>query len=106
MAWESRDGRGRYYTRTVRVGGRRIRQYFGTGLAAKQAAMHDAERRDERRARLQQQRAEETRYQSAIEPLLAICWLTDQLLAAILADHGYHRHDRGAWRRRRHGKNE
>jgi len=46
MAWETRKGRGTYFARTVRVGGRFVRLYFGKGLIAKEAALWvEAQRR-------------------------------------------------------------
>lgn len=101
LAWESRRGKGRYYTRSRRVGPRVVREYVGTGPAAEDAAARDAERRAERLTQLDQRHAGEIQYQAAIAPLLGFCRLTDQLLAAALAERGYHRHARGAWRRKR-----
>jgi hypothetical protein len=47
MGWD----RGRYYTRSRKVNGRVVREYLGTGEAAKQAARLDAITRQEREAR-------------------------------------------------------
>jgi hypothetical protein len=40
MAWEQRGSR-RYYSRTRRVGGRRVRQYYGNDERAELAAAED-----------------------------------------------------------------
>ncbi|MBL8798893.1 MAG: hypothetical protein JNM56_33725, partial [Planctomycetia bacterium] len=51
MAWETRHGRGAYYTRTQRLpGGGFRRVYLGTGPAAELAAAQDEERRAQRQA--------------------------------------------------------
>lgn len=103
MSWECPRGKGRYYTRSRRVGGRIVREYFGTGPAAERAAAQDAERRAERLALAAEKRIQEDRSREAAALLDAYCQLTDQLLAAALTEAGYHQHDRGAWRRARKG---
>jgi len=100
MAWETRNGRGRYYTRSKRVKGRVVREYVGSGLIGEMAAVQDAERRAERekqRSAWMSQRQE----MEAIEGLVgdrrkALAALT----GATLLQAGFHRHHRGEWRKR------
>lgn len=101
MAWESRNGRGRYYTRSRKLDGRVVREYFGSGEMAQLIAESDAlDRQLRETARAEQSRqCDELRERDAL--VASICdaaqlWGTLALLAA-----GYRRHDRGEWRRRR-----
>ena len=98
MAWESRRGRGRYYTRSTRVNGRVVRQYVGSGPLAEKAAEEDARRRAERQARAEALRAERERLAQAQALLQGLCSGTDLLLRAALTAAGFHQHNRGAWR--------
>ncbi len=104
MGWESRKGRGRYYTRTRRIGGRFIREYLGTGPRAEDAAAEDARRRAERQAEVEARRTTESRWREADVPLCELEVAAKLVLAAALAAAGYRQHDRGAWRRRRHAR--
>ena len=101
MAWESRNGGGRYYTRSKRVDGRVVREYVGSGPIAELIAALDAEsrrERDERRATRNARRAE---LESTIA-LLDRSWEgVLGLVRAVLVSNGYYRHHRGEWRRRR-----
>jgi len=101
MAWETRNGRGRYYTRSQRVNGRVVRQYVGTGPMAELIALQDAERQA---FRLQEQQAWQ-REKAAIEASeKAVSRSSAQLWDAIrliLTANGFYRHHRGEWRRRR-----
>jgi hypothetical protein len=101
MAWESRSGTGRrYYTRSRRVNGRVVREYVGRGRRGA-TARQDAERRARReegrldrideRARLE---AVDARFDEWDELVKSVTW--GMLLLA-----GYHKHDRGEWRKRR-----
>lgn len=101
MAWETRNGRGRYYTRSVKEGGRVRREYVGCGPAAELAALLDAREREEREQARDERRAEQEQWDAAERPLVELCELTDALARAALLAAGYRRHDRGEWRRRR-----
>jgi hypothetical protein len=101
MAWESRKGRGRYYTRSVRVGGRVVRRYLGTGAHAERAARLDAMTRAanaQERADLMERRMP---VEWAAEQLEDLAAMTDTLVRATLVLAGYHQHHRGEWRKRR-----
>ena len=106
MGWETRRGRGRYYTRSHRVSGRVIREYVGTGLVAELTAQQDAEERAQRLAERQRLQHEAARWASAAAPLMQLSQLLDGLTAATLITAGYHQHHRGTWRKRRHGTHE
>lgn len=99
MAWDRRG----YYTRSVRVGRRVGKQYFGRGAGAELAAALDELREQERQAAATARQAEQERWQAAQTPLLELTSYTELLLGALLTVHGFHQHDRGAWRRYRHG---
>jgi hypothetical protein len=101
MAWETREGRGRYYTRSHRVNGRVVREYVGTGLVGELAAAQDAERRRE-------QEDERAAWSDLKEDLHTVADLVDRcwenvsaLTTAVLVSAGFYRHHRGEWRRRR-----
>ena len=100
MAWEQRGDRA-YYYRSVRAGGRVVKEYAGGGLAGVLAAEFEAERREQRdheRAGIEREREKCTALE---QPTRELDDLADLLMSATLLTAGYHRHDRGAWRRRR-----
>jgi hypothetical protein len=98
MGWETRKGRGAYYTRSRRVRGRVVRQYLGRGALAEVAAAANVLRRAQAAAR----RAEQAHWDVATALLRQLCMATDLLTRATWTVAGYHRHDRGVWRRKRH----
>ena len=101
MGWERRKRGARYYTRTRREGGRIVREYVGAGPGAEAVALLDAIERAERRERAEAWRAERDRLEAADRAVTELCELTEVLASGMLLLAGYHRHDRGEWRKRR-----
>jgi hypothetical protein len=104
MAWETRQGQGRYYTRSHREGGRVVREYVGSGPFAELVAEADAiareEREAEREARRREERAELERLEALAAPVLELSEAAEILARAHLIAAGYHEH-KGEWRRAR-----
>src|SRR4051794_19600029 len=103
MGWETRRGRGRYYTRSHKVEGGVVREYVGTGIIGELAAQQDAEQRQQRLTERQRLHHEMTRQAPAAAALEQLAQILDGLTAAALIAAGYHQHHRGTWRKRRHG---
>src|SRR5262245_37542575 len=103
MAWETRNGRGAYYTRSRWVGGRVVREYVGAAGSpmAEISAAEDAMQREARERALADRRNERERLAALDAPVLALGALSEALLGAALVAGGYHQHARGGWRRRR-----
>jgi hypothetical protein len=102
MAWETRRGKGRFYTRTHRRGHKFVREYVGTGPDAEAAAAEDAARRLAREAEFEARRKEQARHKAREALLRELSVLTDLVLFAALIVAGFHRSHRGPWRRKRH----
>ena len=100
MPWSQRGSRSYFYV-TQRVNGRPVRRYVGAAAsaAATLAAADADQRRLAREAAARERHAERERLRGAEAPLLDLCELTDVLARAALVLAGYHRHDRGEWRR-------
>src|SRR5262249_48473439 len=105
MAWDRRGNR-RYFYRSIRTKGRVFRQYVGMGEPAAKAAAEIEGRRARQRALAESLRSESQRHAAALAPLDELCHLTDVLTKATLISHGYHQHSRGAWRRKRNGRDQ
>lgn len=105
MSWEQRKRGGRYYTRSRRVGGRIVRSYVGRGVVGELAAREDEERRAQRLAqqarRREERRRAEEEARALLAPLADLDALISTLTAATLTAAGYHRPNRGVWRKRR-----
>jgi len=101
MSWESRNGRGNYYTRSRRRFGRVIREYFGTDEVAVLIAKLDAiERRQ--RAAAKQECQHVQRHFAELDRLVArACDGIEIVARAALVAAGYRQHQRGEWRERR-----
>jgi hypothetical protein len=100
MPWESRRGRGAYYTRSRKVNGQVVREYVGGGFAGQYAALRDEQERQARAAEREQLRAMQRADAEADAALAALIDATTTLARATLILAGYHRH-KGEWRRRR-----
>jgi hypothetical protein len=102
MAWEQGPRGQKYYTRTLRAGGRRVRQYLGSGPQAQAAAAADALRRAERQAQAAACRRERDRLREADGLVLELFEMANLVASAALVASGHHRHG-GEWRAKRHG---
>ena len=100
VAWLQRKEK-RYYYRSQRVEGRVVCRYAGTGPVAEMTARIDALCQAQRRLEGERAREESARWELADAPLLRLERCTDLLVRAALVLAGYHRHHRGAWRKRR-----
>ena len=104
MSWEKDK---RYYTRSRRVNGRIVREYIGGGTVGEIAAGRDLIARWEREEAAEERRRERERLREleALNADLEEFFEAVEVLAqAALVAAGYHRHDRGEWRRRRERK--
>ena len=92
MAWE-RNSCGRwYYSRTVRVGGgKRLRQYLGSGAEAVSAAAADTLRRGERNAQVALHRHEWARVKEVDHLLIHVFKGTSLLATCALVAAGCYR---------------
>ena len=100
MAWEERGGR-RYYYRSVRRGGRVIKEYVGTGPVAEATAQLDEEERLRREEEAQAWKEERRRMEILEAQIEELCDAAETLSRAALVAAGYRQHNRGEWRLRR-----
>src|SRR4051812_23968619 len=98
MAWEPRPG-GRYYYRSVRVGGQVRKVYVGRGAVAEVAAEQDADAKAWRVARAAAARAEQARLGPPEEAMAVLERACDLALEAAMTAAGY-RKVNYAWRHR------
>ena len=104
MSWEQRGSR-RIYYRSERSGNRARRVYVGSGPIAELTADYDHLRRLERQDRDTAWRDEQARHEAADTLIIELENVAVLLVEAALTHAGFHRHDRGRWRRRRVMKN-
>ena len=100
MPWESRNGAGRYFTRSRRVNGRVVREYLGTGIAAEIAAAESVARAQSAQAHADQLRCYQAEYRAVEDAILALNHILEGMTRATLLVRGYHQHHRGEWRKR------
>ncbi|MBA3471844.1 MAG: hypothetical protein H0T57_01215 [Rubrobacter sp.] len=101
MGWEKRERGGLYYTRSKKIDGRVMREYVGGGSLGKLAAEADALERRRREEEAEAQRAEQELLEGLEAPVRKLCEITEALAHTALLAAGYHRHNRGEWRKRR-----
>jgi hypothetical protein len=99
MGWETRARGGHYYTRSRRSGRRVVREYVGSGRVAELHAALDEQERSARLARKREERRERERYVTADNLLDEFVNLARLYCDAEFVIAGFHRHDRGEWRR-------
>jgi len=100
MAWETRRGRGRYYTRSRRIDGRVVREYVGGGIAAEHEAAKDEAERADRMEQRQRERIGEQKMDTADDDAVQLFDQITALTSATLVLDGFHRH-KYEWRPRR-----
>lgn len=100
MPWEQR-GNQTYYYRSKRVGGRVVKEYLGGGVLGMLAAETDEIEREQRADERAQLQAERDHWADLERSARELDDLADGLAAVELLTAGFHRHDRGTWRRRR-----
>ena len=100
MAWEQRGNRS-YYYRSVRSGTRVTKECAGAGLMGVLAEDFEVEQRERREREADRRRRDRTKWAALEQTARELDNLSDLLMAATLTVAGFHRHDRGDWRRRR-----
>lgn len=106
MSWESRNCRGRFYTRSRRVDGQIRRKYIGSGALAELIAERDERDRRLRKIEAEAEREERAQLDAIGEQVAQLADFADLVARAFLIVNGYHQHHRGGWRKRRGTKNE
>jgi hypothetical protein len=101
MAWERRKRGGLYYTRSKKSQGRVVREYVGTGEVAQAIAAMDSIAQLERKRNTEALQVERERFDELDRVLGELCEVADLVVASAMAVAGYHRHNRGEWRRKR-----
>jgi hypothetical protein len=100
MAWEKRERGGLYYTRSRRVDGRVVREYFGTGPLAEIVAEGDELERLQKEEEIAYCREERERLERDAAFLRELEVAARILTRAHLLAAGCHKH-KGEWRRLR-----
>ena len=78
-----------------------VREYVGSGILGQLAAQMDAEERHRREVEAAALKDEQERIDALIAPMEELCEGAEFLARAALLAAGYHKHNRGEWRKRR-----
>jgi hypothetical protein len=105
MPWLTKRSGQRYYYTNRRVQGRQVRSYVGTGDAADQVVAAVRSRQAERAKRRSALLAQLQSHANGIDGAMRLAQAIDMLTKSTLVGLGFHQHDRGEWRRRRHVQN-
>jgi uncharacterized protein YceH (UPF0502 family) len=100
MAWENRR-KGKYYYRTRRVNGRVVKEYVGFGPEAEEAAKQDEADRQKRDAAVRAVKMKIAELDAIVAPLHEFADLVTEALFFVA---GYHKPNRGPWRKKRKPK--
>jgi hypothetical protein len=103
MSWETRGNR-RYYYSAEKRDGRVVKHYVGRGeVAGAVATIERIDREREQGTRAPSRRDEEQADRlDRLDRLIGeVSAVVDRLVNEALTEAGYHRHHRGAWRKRR-----
>jgi len=101
MAWETRRNGRCYYYRSKRVEGRVVKEYLGCAAWVESAVWLDGRDRETEKNERCARSAERDRVDALDAAVAALYQETEAALVAVLTAAGYHRHDRGAWRKQR-----
>jgi hypothetical protein len=99
--WERRTRGGLYYTRSQKVNGKVVREYVGGGVLGEIAALEDEHERRRREEEAAFWKEEREHLEALAAPVEELCEAAEVIARAALIASGYHRHNRGEWRRRR-----
>ena len=100
MAWETRNGKGSYYTQSYREGGRVRRRYIGFGETAALIAQYDKIMREQREGERDSRKYEREERQREDQAFSEYYEAVERTLRETLLSAGYHLH-KGQWRKKR-----
>jgi hypothetical protein len=101
MGFETRNGKGHYYTRSRRRGGRIVREYLGAGDYGEYFAALDARARAEAAERAADSWMEVDELVELDKLVAAYAQVAEVAAREALAAAGYRQHQRGEWRKTR-----
>jgi hypothetical protein len=99
MGWKYRNGR-RYYYQSIRSGGRVQTLYVGTGPDAEGIALLAREGREAREYEWKRRKAERREEDDVEHAFIEMFDRIGVVAEAVMVAAGFHRHNRGEWRRR------